>query len=303
MKDHIVVKILGLSLIVLLSGCGAQENANSSETSEPTPNTTVEETAIPDETGPTDTTVSISELDETANPANFTVTQLSEMPEFEDDELAFSVDNDFNNEDQYVNRWAKITGVEVWDADEENLTFTSGIVEYSFTNEENFTKGFETALQNHAEIIGYITNNGATYDVVNCICVGSDPGEAPDLIDEETDSGDSGITVIDHSVTALQTTGDDMIANARGYYNAYGPNQLYYVTGIINDITVNNGIQMRIGFAFGALEGVCMTFIPLDGSDVMVSDLTSIKGSFNVYGYIVMNLFDTPEFHVIMVEE
>ena len=302
MKDHIVVKILGLSLVVLLSGCGAQEGANSSETSEPTPNTTVEETAIPEETEPTNATVPVSELDETANPANFTVAQLSEIPEFEDDELAFSVDNDFYNEEMYVNKWVKVTGVEVWDADEKNLTFTSGIVEYSFANEENFTKGFETALQNYAEIIGYVTNNGATYEIVNCICVGSDPGETPEF-DEETSSEESGITVIDPSVTALQTTGADMVANARGYYNTYGPNQLYYVTGISKDIYVDAGILMRIGFAYGALEGVCMTFTPLDGSDITRSDITNAPESFNAYGYIVINLLNTPEFHVIMIEE
>lgn len=183
MKKTKIAAIISIIICIILSGCG-----NTADISTEQPKTAVsEETLAPIETE--EVVEEKKELEEEVNPNNFTLNEINNLPEFSDEELAFSWENGFSNRSQYDGVWAKINAITVWDYDTNYKTIDSqGMITYSFADGDSFANAIDSQTFN---AIGYITadDQSGFYSVSNVVFNGFYNDGTAYTAPETTDNG------------------------------------------------------------------------------------------------------------------
>ena len=114
--------------------------------------------------------LAIDDLGPEANPAKFTMDQVSQMVTVDDEILALNQEH--NSFAAFENKWLKVSMIELWDANDEYLCIKSpSYINYYFIDDTNYQKCFDGGC---LTVIGYCETSGDFFQLKNCIFVGSE---------------------------------------------------------------------------------------------------------------------------------
>ena len=184
MMKRVLALIMLLGMILGIAGCGQEVtqddiqsilNASSEPEDVSTTEDIVEETKEPIKETPEidQTQLPIEDLGPDADPHLFTGVQLEAIEMIPDWGLALYQETGELN-DEYFDRWLKVSEIEVWDSNDEFTSIkSSSYINYYFDNEADYNRCFDGG---EVTLIGYCTSSGDYYRLDHCIFIeSSDP--------------------------------------------------------------------------------------------------------------------------------
>lgn len=114
--------------------------------------------------------LAIGDLGPEADPAKFTMEQVSQMVTVDDEILALNQEH--GSFADFENKWLKVSMIEPWDSNDEYLSIKSpSYINDYFIDDKNYQKCFDGG---YLTVIGYCETSGDFFQLENCIFVGSE---------------------------------------------------------------------------------------------------------------------------------